>query len=502
MNRPSPRTDPAEGAGRSHGTIGTRVDETACPSGPPYARGFGIVHLLGDAPRLSEMLIFWAPIHFVPRSPSGGSECCSFLNSGCPEEVGDRQGDARGVRSAGRGRRQRVQFDSHAAREHCADCHADHGGKLKSLTAIADSNCTRCHADLKNHAVETPGVALTITDFFSGHPEFKKLQQPPRRKLTFSHSLHLTKGTSYGTKSDRAQKIGDISDKLGGVPEKVGGIPESYRERHRQAGPAFDDHPSSLDCQSCHRMTGSSARSVRGEGLFMEPMTFEHDCKGCHDLKTIAVGDDKFQQALYPQHGVQPEALSDWLTSELTMAVGHDQTKSTDIKLFGGRLDPQVREKIEQDLQPRVKSLVAAAQKQLTGSEGACAKCHEIDGNKIVSPEIPTVWFKKSWFDHASCIEAYQRPVSPLPEVGREGRRNATRRAGAARHPRHRDVPEMSRPDVGGQGRRPRQLRQRSPLTQRRPSAPGPRRRGVRSAAEAVDPRVDQERPVTRSCRS
>jgi Cytochrome c7 and related cytochrome c len=304
--------------------------------------------------------------------------------------------------------------EHHAPDQHCADCHLDHGGKMKSLVAMGDAACTRCHANLPGHATETPKVAATVTDFFSGHPEFKKLEQAPRRKLTFSHSLHLTPGTWYGT----GKEIGKVTDRA----QKLSDIPESFREQYRQPGQKDDDLVQ-LNCQSCHQLTGSSPQSVRGTGMFMAPMKFERDCKACHDLKTIAVGDDKFQHALYPQHGVQPEALSDWLTSEITLAVFKDQTKSTDVKLFGGRLDPLERTKIEATLKPRVESLVADAKKNLTGSEGICAKCHTIDDKTIVPPDIPTVWFQKAWFDHAShralnCAECHDKQKSNVNKEG------------------------------------------------------------------------------------
>ncbi|HEX3313491.1 MAG TPA: cytochrome c3 family protein [Gemmataceae bacterium] len=280
-----------------------------------------------------------------------------------------------------------ISKDSHAPREHCADCHVDHGGKLKSLTALADANCTRCHADLKNHATETPGVALTITDFFSGHPEFKKLDKEFRRKLTFSHSLHMTAGLWYGTKSAQTLKVGDI--------------PESFRERYRMPG-AKDDDAVKLDCQSCHRLDGSTPKTVRGEGRHMAPMSFDHDCKACHSLKTNVAGDDAVAYSVDPPHGQQPAVLAPWLSRELTLSVVQDQTKGTDIKLFGGRLDPRERAKVDEALKPRVEALTNSAQKKLFGSDGTCAKCHEIDAGNIVPPAIPTVWFQRSWFDHSS----------------------------------------------------------------------------------------------------
>ena len=47
-----------------------------------------------------------------------------------------------------------------------------------------------------------------------------------------------------------------------------------------------------LDCASCHQMTGASKQRVRGDGRIMTPIKFDHDCKACHDLETVAVGAD------------------------------------------------------------------------------------------------------------------------------------------------------------------------------------------------------------------
>ena len=198
----------------------------------------------------------------------------------------------------------------------------------------------------------------------------------------------MTPGLTYGTKSGRELKLSEI--------------PESFRERYRTPG-AKDDDAVKLDCQSCHQLDGSSKKSVRGEGRHMVAMTFDHDCKACHDLKTNLTGEDAVNYPIDPPHGQQPAVLTPWLGArELTLSVVQDQTKGADVALFGGWLDPRERDKVDPALKPRVDSLTASAQKRLFGSDGACAKCHEIDAGKIVPPAIPTVWFEKSWFDHAS----------------------------------------------------------------------------------------------------
>jgi Cytochrome c7 and related cytochrome c len=287
----------------------------------------------------------------------------------------------------GDARHTQFSVDSDAPRDHCADCHVDHGGKMKSLTALADAACVRCHGDLPKHATQQTEVSNAVTNFFSGHPEFKKLGEGFRRKLTFSHSLHMTAGQTYGSKSGKTWKIGDI--------------PEEMRERYRMPG-AKDDAAVQLDCQSCHQLDGATDKTVRGAGRHMAPMSFDQNCKACHALKTNLTGDDAVNYPIDPPHGQQPAVLTPWLTREITLAVVQDKTKGNEIKLFGGRLDPREREKVEQALKPRVESLTASAQKKLFGSDGACAKCHEIDAGKIVPPAIPTVWFENAWFDHAS----------------------------------------------------------------------------------------------------
>jgi predicted CXXCH cytochrome family protein len=267
----------------------------------------------------------------------------------------------------------------------CADCHRDHAGTSKSLTALADAACVRCHADLPIYAIETPSTAEHVTSFTASHPEFKAIEKGYRRKLTFSHSLHMTPGTWYGTKTDRARKLSDL--------------PDSDRDRYRRPGQR-DDELVQLECRSCHHLDGSA--TIRSDGRLFAPISFDRDCQACHSLRTIVSGDDSASYPLEPPHGQQTDVLASWLTRELTLAVVQDRTKGTDVKLFGGRLDPREREKIEQALKPRVESLTAAAKKKLFGSDGTCAKCHEIEEGKVVSPRIASVWLKKSWFDHAS----------------------------------------------------------------------------------------------------
>ena len=85
----------------------------------------------------------------------------------------------------------KISKETPDARQRCADCHHDHGGRAMSLTKISDAHCTRCHTDLPSHATETPMAAAKVDNFFTNHPDFKKLTEPHQRLLTFSHSFHI-----------------------------------------------------------------------------------------------------------------------------------------------------------------------------------------------------------------------------------------------------------------------------------------------------------------------
>jgi hypothetical protein len=210
----------------------------------------------------------------------------------------------------------------------------------------------------------------------------------------------MTPGTWYGTNSAHLQKLGDLPEPR--RPRRLGDLPnESVRDRYRRKGQG-DDALVELECSSCHHLNGVTATSVRGDGGIFAPITFERDCKGCHDgdlRMTLAA--DKVQYSLQPLHGLHASELEKWLASELASAVLHDQSQSP--KLIDGRLDPRDRDKIEQEMKPRIDSLKKTAQEKLFGSsQGTCAKCHRVENDKVVPPKIPTVWLPKSWFDHAS----------------------------------------------------------------------------------------------------
>jgi len=125
----------------------------------------------------------------------------------------------------------------------CSACHTEHTGALH-LAATADSNCTRCHAQLRSRTGAL-SVAANIPNFASGHPEFRELRTASTAErsaafaLRFNHDAHMRPGIRT----------------LHGII--------------------------TLECQSCHLPTiGADGRQAMG----FAPVSFDKSCRSCHSL--------------------------------------------------------------------------------------------------------------------------------------------------------------------------------------------------------------------------
>lgn len=118
----------------------------------------------------------------------------------------------------------------------CVGCHAEHRGAV-ALAAVADRECTVCHADLELAGGATQSVAARIARF-DDHPTFSPPDDPGT--LAFGHRLHLRPLSGPG--GERVE----------------------------------------LQCESCHAIDPASGS--------VTPVTFEAHCQSCHRLHY----DDRF----------------------------------------------------------------------------------------------------------------------------------------------------------------------------------------------------------------
>lgn len=321
----------------------------------------------------------------------------------------------------------------------CGSCHRDHNGRDFSLVDLPDHDCTRCHANIDQHHTEGSSRYVNITDFgeIDGHPEFALLDpdrsdwQPSNRTLKFSHSLHMTQGLVYDTRSRRPWTLGDI--------------PRGQRDRYG-FGEQDPNTPVQLNCASCHVLDGtdvnipgpplglpdSSVRPPRGDGKYFLPITYEVHCQACHPLNSF---DGEHPEWSVP-HRLQPPQIEqelrelyaeDLLTSNLGLMRMPLEFHQPSDRLDG--VPDIVREQIT--VRNRIEDKVWTAKVLLFEGGRTCQKCHDYAWQSpsdqfpiaVKGASIPSVWFEHAVFDHTShramdCMECHAGAVSNVLPSG------------------------------------------------------------------------------------
>jgi hypothetical protein len=117
----------------------------------------------------------------------------------------------------------------------CATCHLEHRDN-RSLSEVADGNCTTCHADLKANGSDVKLAGVEISGFRDGrHPEFSTIQRTDTRPLRTNHAVHMP----AQPKTIRNMKL-------------------------------------PMKCSDCHT---TDTQSATGDLL---PVTFDRHCRECH----------------------------------------------------------------------------------------------------------------------------------------------------------------------------------------------------------------------------
>ena len=288
----------------------------------------------------------------------------------------------------------------------CAECHRDHQGRDASMTRVGDGSCVGCHADLAGRPGATEGarlsVANSVTRFDRVHPEFAAVRPgpggvPPRDpvRLRFSHRVHMTPG---------------MNPQAGGKPLLTyAALNENDRRRYGWIPGTGLDRSVALDCSSCHRLPSSSTRL----GAYMEPVSFESNCRACHPLPF-----DPAIPGVEARHGVQLRQV----VGELRRIYQAEATRE----------DPEL---LKRPVRPREvpgnrsgaeiatvghavdARLTAALRKLLPNGKGGCTECHSLTpaGKSIVGVadaesltiepvRLPAVWLTRSRFDHSAHV--------------------------------------------------------------------------------------------------
>ncbi len=344
--------------------------------------------------------------------------------------------------------------------ETCAGCHRDHRGRFVSMVRLPDTDCTRCHSNLQEHATTADlQYEPVINRFDQDHPEFairwidqatkqlvsERLDKDPKdpSDLKFNHKLHMTKGMGQGYKL-----------------EKIGG---EDRARYAKQGQKLTDQVQ-LDCTACHVLDAADYYKVkqpdgtflskpptradgtlianqpaRSSGSYMMPITYENQCKACHPLTINPPGGASAESdPVTVPHRLQPDKVREFLWQTLaasTLADSQDllgQRISRRPDKRSAELDTTAREAVEKAVFNAEQSLYAGDLTKQTGIHAqGCTECHsyEAAGNqpevakqieagtlplaraafgkdmpefRVKTAKVPEVWLSHGAFNHNS----------------------------------------------------------------------------------------------------
>jgi hypothetical protein len=330
----------------------------------------------------------------------------------------------------------------------CAACHHDHNGKDFSLVRLTDDHCLKCHGNLADyHKAGTTQYAAKVTNFADpkgGHPEFKKLEQekakPHERGMKFSHAHHMTAGIGYADAARGKMTKADLAKLNGNDPNVMN------RYKFAKEGELVQ-----MECASCHQLDGErkglDARSnqfddlkgnpkesilpPRGDGGYYLPINYEAHCQACHPLKSPALTSDAGQKfpAFDLPHRKQPAEMKEVLRARYSGYVLTEKASPELMNKNAGdeetfKVGKQVESAVNKSLGMLFASVNPNAKNAISG--GKCTECHNLSGNsakvedaKVVEPNVPTVWFEHSKFNHKahrgySCIECHPN-TAPAP---------------------------------------------------------------------------------------
>jgi hypothetical protein len=281
--------------------------------------------------------------------------------------------------------------------DNCASCHQEHRGHA-SLTRMADSGCTSCHANINaNSQLKSLCPINNVTGFPNLHPELR----PRDKKMNF---LEKDPGNIRFNHKKHVDEQG-LMTKDGLKVLKSSLYPEGPNSR----------------CLACHQEDSA--------GRYMLPIKYADHCASCHPLSVQLGGvfeDKKLDGAAYwfalePAPHSTPQVVRGVLRERLLRFAEVNPLIATEGGVEGPRGKPGPKSGLEPDVtKMRWESIakmteadrIAFAQAQLALVEqlcfdraGGCALCHVETTPRAIGrglPEYAKSDLKDRWFDHGT----------------------------------------------------------------------------------------------------
>ncbi len=321
----------------------------------------------------------------------------------------------------------------------CSTCHHEHQGQDSTLSRIADSECVRCHRDLRQLHIKDPPremrtPAVRVTAFHKDHPEFRLLSTGAtlKRGLTFNHALHMAPGIAPTPKAGDGPGNPNALFRLENVDAR-------FREQYRKFATPTGSNGSPvirLDCSACHQLDtgrdrnpqvagasglpGELAFPARPAGAYYLPIAFEKNCQACHGLNVsgLVTKEGLHVDGFEIPHRLQPDKVERFIRGEIVRQVEAQKEILLKTPLPpNDRLDPLPSKRsviVPDTLRTETEKLVTLYNQMLydlqegkpgshrLASKGgyACLKCHVVRSAEIGAGRRPS---NRLWFVRFGC---------------------------------------------------------------------------------------------------
>ena len=324
----------------------------------------------------------------------------------------------------------------------CAACHRDHRGLNADLSRVADSACTVCHADIADHLAKKSEAKsfdpplVNVSSFVTDHPDFRSPKRDLAR-LKFSHFRHMRPG------------LVDVA------PMTLADLDPADRQRYRQPGQTDMDLVK-LNCAACHQLDRTpqstitsaavgelaalaTSAAVRPTGDYMLPVSYEQNCKACHQLSYVgrtnpaatpepspagrgpgegAGADAARYTAIKPgdvvPHGWGDEKLRRYLEQVLDMKFINESDRTLQSTPLGEALKqplekwrlPNRPPKTDEPVQTVGEYLQIELKSALKNLRLQCSECHQMSGQAeslaVQALSTHPLWLENAKFSHVS----------------------------------------------------------------------------------------------------
>jgi hypothetical protein len=280
-----------------------------------------------------------------------------------------------------------VHHDNQKFTPACTSCHVEHKGATR-LSAMADNNCTQCHAALHTKEGQAKYEA-SITSFESQHPEFRILRDRAvdPGHISLNHYVHLQPNL-IGPNQTRVQMTCDDCHRPAGVNDTLP-YPGSPAQVQYAARPDNSPAPTA----SIHPRA------------YMAPPQFARHCAQCH----LLTFDPRFENQQVPHD--QPDVVHKFLAAQFGAYIATHPAVVHVVEKFDRELPERPHAlKIARNSEEWVSFRVQDAEWLLYRK--TCKQCHTLVTTDGPLPEVAKSQITPRWLPHADFDHYPHRAVA------------------------------------------------------------------------------------------